>query len=198
MIIMITMVHFVRSFLLKRAGHWGDWRVMGLACFPLNPVSPQVPFGVVSCRLQWERWHSSWLKHTNTAGQSSICLLCFCSRNKRWWDWREEKGRESARSPSEAGRWPVPECHASTRSSVSHPSVSSFRACFFQEFLSILIFSVHRKCRTEACLKVKWSTPAQKVLPMSFMLYASHIRMIIFRKWVDFRFNLRACQVKNR
>lgn len=128
MIIMITMVHFVRSFLLKRAGHWGDWRVMGLACFPLNPVSPQVPFGVVSCRLQWERWHSSWLKHTNTAGQSSICLLCFCSRNKRWWDWREEKGRESARSPSEAGRWPVPECHASTRSSVSHPSVSSFRA----------------------------------------------------------------------
>lgn len=102
MVIMITMLHFDGSFR-------GEWRVMALACFPLNPVSPQVPFGAVSCRLQWERWHSSWLKRTNTAGQSSICLLCFCSRNKRWWDWREEEGRETARSLSEGGRWPVPE-----------------------------------------------------------------------------------------
>ncbi|CAM4728868.1 unnamed protein product [Leuciscus chuanchicus] len=49
---------------------------MGPARSPLNPVSPQVPFGVVSCRLQWERWHSSRLKRTNTGREcrTGACL----------------------------------------------------------------------------------------------------------------------------
>lgn len=155
--------------------------MMGPARSPLNPVSPQVPFGVVSCRLQWERWHSSRLKRTNTAGQSSICLLCFCSRNKRWWDWREEKGRETARSSAD-----VPYLSATSQPDLLSVKLQFVRPCFCLKFLGIQIFSLHRKCRTGACLEVKWSTPAQKVLTMSFMLPASHIRMIVFRKLVDF------------
>lgn len=125
----------------------------GTGCFPLNPVSPAVLFAVVICRLQWERWHSSWLKRTNTAGQSSICLLCFCSRNKQWWDRRERKKRN---------------CQIAQIFCESLFSLFVLQCkCFFQNFHSILMFSLDRKCRTEACLEVNWSTTAQKVLLMN-------------------------------